>query len=198
MILAQAELRKAVAEGRISFDPTLDKKQWGEASIDLRLGHQFTKLKRSAGVTISLAEEGLTPLEESGRWASDDLSNLDPMGKERSFEITPNEFVLAQTYERVTVPRNMIARVEGRSTYARVGLSMHQTAPWIQPGWSGHIILELMNNGPLNIKLTPVKDRPCQITFFELTSEVPENLAYGSKTGDTYQHQQHPIVPKTR
>ena len=87
----------------------------------------------------------------------------------------------------------MIARVEGRSTYARVGLSMHQTAPWIQPGWSGPIILEIKNNGPLAIKLTPEKDRPCQITFFKLTSEVPEGYEYGAKSGDSYQHQNHPI-----
>ena len=104
---------------------------------------------------------------------------------------------LAQTYEKIKVPRNMIARVEGRSTYARVGLSMHQTAPWIQPGWSGQIILELMNNGPLSIKLTPTIDRPCQLTFFRLTSELSEEHAYGAKAGDTYQDQVHPLKPKS-
>ena len=88
------------------------------------------------------------------------------MGDERFHEIKPGDFVLARTLESITVSRSMIARVEGRSTYARVGLSMHQTAPWIQPGWSGCIILELKNNGPLTIKLTPVRDRLCQITFF--------------------------------
>ena len=106
------------------------------------------------------------------------------------------DFLLAKTYESITVPRNMIARVEGRSTYARVGLSMHQTAPWIQPGWKGQIILELLNNGPLTIKLTPKRDRPCQITFFKLTQEVDEDLAYGAKKGDAYQNQVHPIAPK--
>jgi dCTP deaminase len=106
------------------------------------------------------------------------------------------DFLLAKTYESITVPRNMIARVEGRSTYARVGLSMHQTAPWIQPGWKGQIILELLNNGPLTIKLTPKRDRPCQITFFKLTQEVDEDLAYGAKKWDAYQNQVHPIAPK--
>ena len=75
---------------------------------------------------------------------------------------------------------------------------MHQTAPWIQPGWSGPIILELMNNGPLTIKLTPTKDRPCQLTFFKLTSEVPEEHAYGAKPRDTYQDQKHPLKHKGR
>ena len=75
---------------------------------------------------------------------------------------------------------------------------MHQTAPWIQPGWSGPIILELMNNGPLTIKLMPTKDRPCQLTFFNLTSEVPEELSYGAKAQDTYQDQKHPLKHKGR
>ena len=98
------------------------------------------------------------------------------------------------TYESIKVPKHMIALVEGRSTYARMGLSMHQTAPWIQPGWSGPIVLEIMNNGPVRIALTPLIDRPCQITFFELKSSVPDAVAYGSRPTDRYQDQAHPLV----
>lgn len=87
----------------------------------------------------------------------------------------------------------MIALIEGRSTYARVGLSMHQTAPWIQPGWDGQIILEIMNNGPLQIELTPLKDRPCQLTFFTLSSPVSEDMAYGARETDVYQRQTHSL-----
>jgi dCTP deaminase len=83
----------------------------------------------------------------------------------------------------------MIALIVGRSTYARVGLSMHQTAPWIQPGWSGKNILEMMNNGPLDIKLAPL----CQLTFFELKTELPKEMAYGARPSDTYQDQTHPL-----
>ena len=197
MILSEPELRKAVEDGRISFDPPLQEEQWGEASVDLRLGHQFTKLEGSEGLTISVAQ-GLDPLHKTNLWKTVDLKEPDSLGDERFHEIKPGDFVLARTLESITVSRSMTARVEGRSTYARVGLSMHQTAPWIQPGWSGCIILELKNNGPLTIKLTPVRDRLCQITFFELTSEVPEEHAYGAKAGDAYQDQKHPIVPKTR
>ena len=197
MILSQADLRKAVDQGRIEFDPPLEEGQWGEASVDLRLGYQFTTLKQQKGVTISVAD-GLEPVALSNLWNTDDLREPDSHGRSRSHEILQGDFVLAQTYEKIKVPRNMIARVEGRSTYARVGLSMHQTAPWIQPGWSGQIILELMNNGPLTIKLTPTKDRPCQLTFFKLTSEVEEEYAYGAKVGDTYQDQKHPLKHKSR
>ena len=195
MILSRADLRQAVKEGKVAFDPPLEEGQWGEASVDLRLGYQFTTLVNQENVTISVAD-GLKPVEQSNLWNTDDLRKPDLHGRPRFHEIRRGDFVLAQTYETIRVPRNMIARVEGRSTYARVGLSMHQTAPWIQPGWSGPIILELMNNGPLTIKLTPTKDRPCQLTFFKLTSEVPEEYAYGAKARDTYQDQNHPLKPK--
>lgn len=197
MILSQAELRKAVEEGEIGFEPPLEEAQWGEASVDLRLGYQFTTLVDQESVTISVAD-GLGPLTQSNLWNTDDLREPDIHGRPKFHEIRRGDFVLAQTLETIRVPRNMIARVEGRSTYARVGLSMHQTAPWIQPGWSGPIILELMNNGPLTIKLTPTKDRPCQLTFFRLTSEVAEEYAYGAKVGDTYQDQKHPLKHKGR
>jgi deoxycytidine triphosphate deaminase len=107
--------------------------------------------------------------------------------------VTP---ALLKTYERMWVPRNMIARVEGRSTYARVGLSMHETAPWLQPGWDGQITLEIRNSGPFRIELMPMDDRPCQVTFFMLTSELPEDEAYGSRPTDAFQHQSS-TLPKT-
>ena len=94
------------------------------------------------------------------------------------------------------VPNHLIARVEGRSTYARLGISMHQTAPWIQPGWEAPIVLEIMNAGALTVELTPVLERPCQITFFQLTSELPTKIACGAKPSDAYQHQTHPLRPK--
>jgi deoxycytidine triphosphate deaminase len=71
---------------------------------------------------------------------------------------------------------------------------MHQTAPWIQPGWSGPIVLEIANHGGFTIKLTPLVDRPCQLTFFELKSRLQLAEAYGSRPGDRYQDQSHPLV----
>ncbi len=192
MILSQPDLRQAVAGGAVAFDPPLEERQWGEASIDLRLGFSFTKLKPIEGLTLSVAG-GLQGVADSGFWNTVYLEEEDGLGKPQTITFDPGEFILALTYESVTVPRNMIARVEGRSTYARVGLSMHQTAPWIQPGWSGQIVLEIMNNGPLAIGLTPLLDRPCQLTFFHLSSSVPEEAAYGEKDGDRYKDQDHPL-----
>ena len=195
MVLSQPDLRAAVERGDIGFDPSLEADQWGEASIDLRLGFRFTKFVRKGldGVSFSIAK-GLGALGGLNIWNMKDLKPEDELGKKEVFKLEPGEFVLALTYETVRVPRNLIGVVEGRSTYARAGLSMHQTAPWIQPGWSGPIVLEIMNNGPLTIELTPVMDRPCQLSFLRLSSALPQGLEYGSRPGDRYQGQKHPLV----
>ena len=192
MVLSQPDIRKAVKEGRIVFSPVLEEEQWSEASVDLRLGFSFTVLRKLPGVKVSVAD-GLKTLGSADFWRTQKLKPQDALGKVETFTIEPKEFVLAMTYERVTIPLDMIARIEGRSTYARVGLSMHQTAPWIQPGWNGPIVLEIMNNGPFKIDLTPLKDRPCQLTFFNLSSPLPENKAYGTRKTDVYQRQTHPL-----
>jgi deoxycytidine triphosphate deaminase len=145
------------------------------------LGFSFTRLEKSPGLIVSVSE-GLGALGRSGFFATKELKPKDEFGDLESFVLHPGNFILAVTYESIRVPNNMIALIEGRSTYARVGLSMHQTAPWIQPGWSGPIILEIMNNGPLDIKLTLLIDRPCQLTFSELKTELPSDMAYGSRS----------------
>lgn len=197
MILSQTDLKEAFKSGQIAFDPQIEDAQWGQASIDLRLGFKFTRLNKLDGVTVSVAQ-GLGTLGTSGFWISKELKEKDEFGNRETFKLGPGEFVLAMTYEAVTVPNNMIALVEGRSTYARVGLSMHQTAPWIQPGWKGPIVLEIMNHGPLHVELTPVVDRPCQLTFFELKTPLDDQQAYGAKAGDVYQGQKHPLIHPTK
>jgi dCTP deaminase len=193
MILSQPDIRREVKKGRIVFDPPLEEKQWGEASVDLRLGFIFTRLVDLPNMKVSVAD-GFGGLARAGFWERIELTERDEKGDRRAYTLAPGEFVLAMTHEAVTVPRNMIGMVEGRSTYARVGLTMHQTAPWIQPGWDrSRIILEIKNNGPLKIELTPLIDRPCQLTFMRLTAPVPKRLAYGSRPTDVYQGQEGPF-----
>jgi deoxycytidine triphosphate deaminase len=147
---------------------------------------------------VSVAD-GLGALGKAGFWRKIELPELGATGDRESYLLKPDEFVLAMTHEKITVPPNLIAMVEGRSTYARVGLTMHQTAPWIQPGWDNtRIILEIKNNGPLNIELTPMVDRPCQLTFIRLTSKVPNKLLYGTRATDIYQNQDHPFQHQQR
>ena len=184
MILSQIDIRRAVEAGEIGFSPALEDKQWGEASVDLRLGFQFTQLKAISGHSSISVANGLGDIGNMGIWTTKTLKEKDEHGHVEQYYLAPKDFILAMTYESIKVPKNMIALVEGRSTYARVGLSMHQTAPWIQPGWDGPIVLEIMNNGPIRIALTPLIDRPCQVTFFELKTELPAEAAYGSRPTD--------------
>jgi dCTP deaminase len=190
MILTQPEIRAAVAAGEIRFDPPLEETQWGGVTIDLRLGTQFTRLERLAGMKLSV-HAGLGQI--SGFWKTMELPLRDDFGKLNSFCLEPDELVLAMTHESVTVPRGMIALVEGRSSYARLGLSMHQTAPWIQPGWSGRIVLEIKNHGPARVELTPLLDRPCQLVFFALGNALPEAMGYGRRAGEAFANQRHPL-----
>ena len=119
----------------------------------------FSRRLPGSGDAYSVAS-GLGVLSQAGFWDTIDLDEYDRHGKRQTFCIEPGELILAMTYEKITVPDDMIALIEGRSTYARVGLSMHQTAPWIQPGWPGKaIVLEIYNMGPLSITLTPLIDR---------------------------------------
>src|ERR1700749_5102358 len=157
MVLSQPQIREEVEKGNIRFDPPLVEKQWGEASIDLRLGYKFTKFRPQKNVIFSMAD-GISALSETGLYDEVVLESQDKMGKRPQYILEPGEFVLALPYEHVWIPRHLIGMVEGRSTYARAGLSMHQTAPWIQPGWDGQITLEIRNSGENRIALTPLLD----------------------------------------
>jgi len=105
-----------VEKGLIRFDPPLEERQWGEASVDLRLGLKFTKLKPAPNVTISMAG-AIGAVADTGLWHEETFEIKDKFGKRRTYVLEPNEFILAQTYEHVWMPRNLIAMVEGRSTY---------------------------------------------------------------------------------
>jgi dCTP deaminase len=194
MILSRPEIQEAIERGEIKFSPPLDERQLGDASVDLRLGFKFTKLKKS-DVIIPLAK-GIKQISDTGLWHEETFQLEDKFGKRRAYCIEPDEFILAQTYEHIWIPRNLIGRVEGRSIYARLGLSMHETAPWLQPGWDGQITLEIRNSGTLRLELMPIDVRPCQVTFFKLSSELSADQGYGSRPTDSFQHQHSPFPPK--
>jgi dCTP deaminase len=111
MILSQTDIRREVAEGNIAFSPALEEKQWGEASVDLRLGFQFTKFRDLGGVSISVAE-GLQSVGKMGLYDTQELSEF-KFGHREFIELHPGELILALTHESVTVPKHLIALVEG-------------------------------------------------------------------------------------
>lgn len=191
MILSRPEIQDEIDKKRIRFDPPIDENQIGPDSVDLRLGHTFTSWKAGlTGLTVSTS----VPLPQGVElYDTRTLVDRDSLGKRETIKIAPAEFLLAMTYESVYIPPDLVAMVEGRSTYARFGLTMHQTAPWIHAGFEGPITLEIRNSGPLTLELTPIDDRPCQLTFMRLTSPLPDSMVYGSGPADIYQRQKHPL-----
>src|SRR6476659_9551197 len=98
MILSQGDLRESVAQGEIIFSPPIEETQWGEASIDLRLGFQFTKLRKAPGLTVSVAE-GLAAIGDLGLWDTKTLKEADEFGDRETYELKSGEFILALTHE---------------------------------------------------------------------------------------------------
>ena len=119
-VLSQVDLRSAVQRGDVAFDPPLEEAQWGEASIDLRLGRQFTMFKDElTGVTISVAK-GLQALGGLNVWRTKVLKERDELGKAETLKLEPRMFVLALTYENFC-PTKHDCLIEGRSTYRESG-----------------------------------------------------------------------------
>jgi dCTP deaminase len=123
-----------------------------------------------------------------------DLTELVEVKGDEPFILHPGEFVLGSTRERVRLPDDMVARLEGKSSLGRLGLLIHSTAGYVDPGWDGYLTLELSNVANLPITIYPGM-KIGQISFFRLTTaaEVP----YGSKqTRSKYQGQRGPTASK--
>lgn len=168
-MLGYEDLRKAVEQGRLLFDPSIDPDmQIGLSSIDLRLGYGRGEIKKSTGETIQPAD----PAFEIGKYIIDTT-----LGPGQPLIIQPRQFLLATVYEEVSLPNDLGAYVWGKSTIARFGLSVHATAPLIHPTWVGHITLELYNNGTRPLMFTPGRDPICQLTFHEIETPIPAEVA---------------------
>ena len=109
------------------------------------------------------------------------------------FRLLPGRFVLAQTLERVYVPNDLMGLVEGRSSYARVGVTVHVTAPKIDPGFDAQIALEMANFGSVAVELRAGVDAPAQLILMRLTTRLPAEDLYGAGPGDAFQYQTEPI-----
>ena len=170
MIMGYRDLLRLWRKKTIRFDPDIDApNQIGLSSIDLRLGYFFTKQKPAPGYTIDPFDENFDPTPI--------IDNVDlqhqtrPIGQSANYILKPDEFVLSRTLERVTIPLGFAAQVQGTTTGARPGLSIHATAPHIHPGFSGSITLELKNLGTWDLKLIPGK-RICQLILFKVQTPV--------------------------
>ena len=182
MLLSDRDIRAEIESGRVQLDP-LDLGMIQPSSIDVRLDKFFRLFDNHKYPFIDPAEE------------QPDLTRGVEVDPAEAFILHPGEFVLGSTFELVTLPDDIAARLEGKSSLGRLGLLTHSTAGFVDPGFSGHVTLELSNVATLPIKLWPGM-KIGQLCFFRLTS--PSEHPYGSdKYGSRYQGQRGPTASRS-
>jgi dCTP deaminase len=184
MILSDSDLRVRLHTGAIKIDPPPDLDlQVQPASIDLRLGYDFR--------TFNYTRQALVDPADPATFA--DLTHDAILEDGERFLIQPGEFVLGRTLEHVEVPNDLVARLEGRSSVGRLGIVIHSTAGYVDPGFKGTITLEISNLGRLAVALYP-RMRICQLAFEALSSPATES--YGLKRTAKYQGQDATTVSR--
>lgn len=182
MLLSDRDIAAELESGRVVLDP-YDPTMLQPSSIDVRLDRFFRLFDNHRYPVIDPAIE------------QPELTRLVEVEGDESFVLHPGEFVLGSTYESVTLPDDVAARLEGKSSLGRLGLLTHSTAGFVDPGFSGHVTLELSNVATLPIKLWPGM-KIGQMCFFRLSS--PAENPYGSgATGSRYQGQRGPTPSRS-
>lgn len=184
LILSDGTIRRLLAEERIALDP-LDERLIQPASVDVRLGNSFLAFRRHTASDID-------PWE-----VADDLMEPADVPEGKPFILHPGEFVLGTTLERLTLPDDIVARIEGKSSLGRLGLLIHATAGFVDPGWTrGQITLELSNVAPLPIRLWPGM-KIAQLSFIQM--DAAAERPYGHPDlGSKYQGQSGPVASRYR
>lgn len=180
MILSDREIRRRLEEGDLVIEPLDDPElQLQPASVDLRLGREFLEFQRTNIPCIHPESD-----EEIDEYVTETV-----VEDSDDFVLHPGDFVLGTTRERVEIPPDLIAHVEGRSSLGRLAIVVHATAGLCDPGYKGQITLELSNLGAAPVALAP-RMRISQLTFTELSS--PAERPYGAERGSKYQGQTGP------
>lgn len=182
MLLSDRDIRAEIAAGRIQLDPLeLDFIQ--PSSMDIRLDRFFRLFDNHRYAFIDPAQQ------------QDELTHLIEVEPNEAFVLHPGEFVLGSTFEFVSLPDDIAARLEGKSSLGRLGLLTHSTAGFVDPGFRGHVTLELSNVATLPIKLWPGM-KIGQLCFFRLSSA--SERPYGSgPSGSRYQGQRGPTASRS-
>jgi dCTP deaminase len=176
-VLSDRSIKKALAAGRLGIEP-LDEQAIQPASVDLRLDSVFRVFRTTSRPYVDVAQD------------VDDLTELVEISPEEPFVIHPGSFCLGSTLETITIPNDIVARVDGKSSLGRLGLLVHATAGYVDPGWTGKLTLELSNQSQMPIALY-YGMRIAQVSFIELTT--PVDRPYGSaELGSKYQGQTGP------
>ncbi|MGC5009162.1 dCTP deaminase [Streptosporangium sp. DT93] len=182
MLLSDRDIAAEIEAGRVMIDP-FEPEMIQPSSVDVRLDRYFRVFENHRYPHIDPAVE------------QPDLTRMVEPDSGEPFILHPGEFVLASTYEVVTLPDDLASRLEGKSSLGRLGLLTHSTAGFIDPGFSGHVTLELSNVATLPIKLWPGM-KIGQLCLFRLSS--PAEYPYGSeKYGSRYQGQRGPTPSRS-
>jgi dCTP deaminase len=179
VILSDVTIREEIAAGRIVIDP-FDEACVQPSSVDLHVDRQFRVFANSRYPYIDVRRE------------MPDLTELVEVAPEEAFILHPGEFVLGSTAERVALPDDTVARLEGKSSLGRLGLLIHSTAGYVDPGWDGYLTLELSNVANLPITIYPGM-KIGQISFFRLSTSAA--VPYGSKESRGKYQGQHGPTP---
>jgi len=182
MLLSDRDIRAELEAGRIGLEP-LDLGMVQPSSVDVRLDRWFRLFDNHKYAVIDPAEEQA------------ELTRLVEVAPDEPFVLHPGEFVLGSTYEQVTLPGDIAARLEGKSSLGRLGLLTHSTAGFIDPGFTGHVTLELANVATLPVKLWPGM-KIGQLCFFRTSSPV-ENTYGSGPYGNRYQGQRGPTASRS-
>ena len=181
MVLSDRTIKEELEKGRIVIDP-LNPADIQPASVDLRLDRQILVFSNSRRPHIDV------------RMGMDDLTETVWIDDEIPFILHPGEFVLGSTLEHIELPDDLVARLEGKSSLGRIGLVIHSTAGFVDPGWKGHLTLELSNLARLPITLY-YGMKIGQISYLRLTT--PADRLYGSEgLGSKYQGQTVPTASR--
>ena len=179
MVLSDRDIRAEIAAGRIVIDPFIPEAVQ-PSSIDLHLDKRFRVFRNSRYPYIDV------------RVDQPDMTELVEIAGDEPFILHPGEFVLGSTLERVQLPNDLVARLEGKSSLGRLGLLIHSTAGYVDPGWEGNLTLELSNVANLPITLYDGM-KIGQISFQRLSS--PAEVGYGDAgIGSKYRGQRDPTA----
>jgi len=180
-VLSDRTIKEWLTAGRLSIEP-LDPEAIQPASVDLRLDRSFRVFRSTARPFVDVRE----PV--------DDLTEFVEISEGEPFVIQPGSFCLGSTIETISLPDDIVARVDGKSSLGRLGLLVHATAGYVDPGWKGCLTLELSNQSQMPIALYPGM-RIAQISFYMLTT--PVDRPYGSTgLGSKYQGQTGPTASR--
>ena len=167
MVLSDLEIKMEIGSGRLRFTPEIEWDQITPSSVDLRLGNEFTTFRRDAEGAETIVDLGRVGNVEEIAERYGDRSIL---AQGETLRLNPGQLTLAYTLEYIEMPNYLAARVEGRSSLGRLGISIHQTAPTVHATFQGQLRLEILNSGPGSLACFTRGQRICQLVFERLNT----------------------------